>query len=222
MLRLTWRNLLGPQGPPGHEHLRHRARHRFLAGVLIFSHGLGATFDNIIEGSTSDAVVAHRGRGVASRPPVPATTSSCSPRSSSGSRAARGGRGRRLGRRRRRLPPRQGRQARRRHRRPRRWRSTTSTAPTPPVTRSCPGVRHLARRSPVEIILDASSAERGGYELGDEVTLLLPTGEPRQTFDPRRHVRLQRRRHRRRHARAASTPARRRTSSSTARTPSRP
>ena len=36
---------------------------------------------------------------------------------------------------------------------------------------------------PGQINLDVSSAERGDYEVGDEVTLLLPTGELRQTFE---------------------------------------
>ena len=40
---------------------------------------------------------------------------------------------------------------------------------------------------PGQINLDVSSAERGGYEVGDEVTLLLPTGELRPDVRARRH-----------------------------------
>ena len=57
MLRLTWRNLLARKVRLLMSTLAIVLGIGFLAGVLTFSHGLGATFDNIIEGSTSDAIV---------------------------------------------------------------------------------------------------------------------------------------------------------------------
>ncbi len=35
---------------------------------------------------------------------------------------------------------------------------------------------------PGEVTIDTSSAERGSYEVGDTVTMIVPTGEPRRTF----------------------------------------
>ena len=61
MLRLTWRNLVARKVRLVMSTLAIVLGIGFLAGVLTFSHGLGATFDNIIEGSTSDALVRTEG-----------------------------------------------------------------------------------------------------------------------------------------------------------------
>src|SRR4051794_15302776 len=57
MLRLTLRNLAARKLRLLMSALAIVLGVAFLAGVLIFSHGLGHTFDNIIKGSTPDAVV---------------------------------------------------------------------------------------------------------------------------------------------------------------------
>src|SRR4051812_28089466 len=57
MLRLTLRNLAARKLRLVMSALAIVLGVAFLAGVLIFSHGLSHTFDNIIKGSTSDAVV---------------------------------------------------------------------------------------------------------------------------------------------------------------------
>ena len=61
MFRLTWRNLVARKVRLVMSTLAIVLGIGFLAGVLTFSHGLGATFDNIIEGSTSDAIVRTEG-----------------------------------------------------------------------------------------------------------------------------------------------------------------
>jgi putative ABC transport system permease protein len=57
MIRLTLRNLFARKLRLVMSALAIVLGVAFLAGVLIFSHGLGHTFDNIIKGSTPDAVV---------------------------------------------------------------------------------------------------------------------------------------------------------------------
>lgn len=57
MWRLTWRNLAARKGRLIMSTLAIVLGVAFLAGVLTFSHGLSATFDNIVKGSTPDAVV---------------------------------------------------------------------------------------------------------------------------------------------------------------------
>ena len=57
MLLLTWRNLLARKVRLLMSALAIVLGIGFLAGVMTFSSGLNATFDNIINGSTSDAVV---------------------------------------------------------------------------------------------------------------------------------------------------------------------
>ena len=69
MLRLTWRNLLARKVRLLMSTLAIVLGIGFLAGVMTFSTGLNATFDNIVKGSTSDALV--RPEGEASRPPAP-------------------------------------------------------------------------------------------------------------------------------------------------------
>ncbi|RYB93978.1 ABC transporter permease [Nocardioides oleivorans] len=57
MLRLTWRNLLARKVRLLMSALAIVLGIGFLAGVMTFSSGLNKTFDNILEGSTSDAMV---------------------------------------------------------------------------------------------------------------------------------------------------------------------
>jgi len=57
VLRLTLRNLVARKLRLVMSALAIVLGVAFLAGVLIFSHGLGNTFDNIIKGSTPDAVI---------------------------------------------------------------------------------------------------------------------------------------------------------------------
>ena len=57
VLRLTWRNLLARKVRLLMSTLAIVLGIGFLAGVMTFSTGLNSTFDNIVEGSTSDALV---------------------------------------------------------------------------------------------------------------------------------------------------------------------
>ena len=57
MWQLTWRNLAARKVRLMMSTLAIVLGVAFLAGVLTFSHGLSATFDNIVKGSTPDAVV---------------------------------------------------------------------------------------------------------------------------------------------------------------------
>jgi len=57
MWRLTWHNLAARKGRLLMSTLAIVLGVAFLAGVLTFSHGLSATFDTIVKGSTPDAVV---------------------------------------------------------------------------------------------------------------------------------------------------------------------
>ncbi len=63
MIRLTLRNLLGRKVRLMMSTLAIVLGIGFLSGVLTFSSGLGATFDGIIEGSTPDALVRPAGTG---------------------------------------------------------------------------------------------------------------------------------------------------------------
>ena len=61
MWRMTWKNLLARKLRLVMSGLAIVLGVGFLAGVLVFNHGLKATFDNIIEGSTPDATVRPKG-----------------------------------------------------------------------------------------------------------------------------------------------------------------
>ena len=61
MLRLTWRNLVARKLRLLMSTLAIVLGIGFLAGVMTFSSGLNATFDNIIKGSTQDAIVRTEG-----------------------------------------------------------------------------------------------------------------------------------------------------------------
>ena len=182
MFRLTWRNLVARKVRLVMSTLAIVLGIGFLAGVLTFSHGLGATFDNIIEGSTSDALVRTEGE-VSFQASGAGTTKLVEPQvvdrlaelpevaaadgSVDGVGAYLLGKdGKLVG---------------------------GTGAPTLVFNYydsvNAAGDPILILESgewpdqPGEINLDASSAERGDYEVGDEVTLLLPTGELRQTFE---------------------------------------
>ncbi|GAA3832424.1 ABC transporter permease [Nocardioides panacisoli] len=80
MLRLTLRTLLARKLRLLMSGLAVVLGVAFLAGVLVFSHGLSATFDNIVHGSTPDAVVRPQLEGVGSADaPVTQTTSTLTP-----------------------------------------------------------------------------------------------------------------------------------------------
>ncbi|WP_210439285.1 ABC transporter permease [Nocardioides xinjiangensis] len=182
MLRLTWRNLVARKVRLVMSTLAIVLGIGFLAGVLTFSHGLGATFDNIIEGSTSDAVVRTEGE-VSFQASGAGTTNLVEPEvverlrelpevaAADGSVDGVGANlldedGKLVG---------------------------GTGAPTlvfnyyDSVNVQGEPVLILEEGAwperPGEINLDVSSAERGGYEIGDEVTLLMPTGEQRRTFE---------------------------------------
>ena len=181
MLRLTWRNLVARKVRLVMSTLAIVLGIGFLAGVLTFSHGLGATFDNIIEGSTSDALVRPDSEvqavdagvatsqvitpedvdKIAALPEVEAATGSVDGVGSfllgKDDRIV-GGQG----------------------------------APTlafnfaPSENMAGEQILELNEgrwpEQPGEITLDTSSAERGAYEVGDEVDMIVPQGEPRRTF----------------------------------------
>ena len=191
----------------------------FLTGVLTFSTGLNSTFDSIIKGSTPDAVVrpdGHRAlRAVRHRlhdgrrrrrtssgwprcprwpRPTAASTGSactCSTRTASWSAVAA----------------------------PRRSASTTPTPPTCSTSRRWSSSPATGPTAPTEVVLDTGAAEKAGYEIGDEVTVLAPVRRldrhRAHDADHGRHRRVQRRRHRGRDAarvldrgRAAALPGR--------------
>lgn len=182
MLRLTLRNLVARKVRLVMSTLAIVLGIGFLAGVLTFSHGLGATFDNIIEGSTSDALVRTEGE-VSFQASGAGTTKLVEPQvveelgelpevaAADGSVDGVGAYllgedGKLVG---------------------------GTGAPTLVFNYydsvNVAGDPILILESgawpdqPGEINLDESSAERGGYEIGDEVTLLLPVGELRKTFE---------------------------------------
>lgn len=182
MLRLTWRNLVARKVRLVMSTLAIVLGIGFLAGVLTFSHGLGSTFDNIIEGSTSDALVRTEGE-VSFQASGAGTTKLVEPQvvdrlgelpevaAADGSVDGVGAYllgedGKLVG---------------------------GTGAPTLVFNYydsvNVAGDPILILESgewpdaPGQINLDASSAERGGYEIGDEVTLLLPVGDLRQRFE---------------------------------------
>ena len=182
MFRLTWRNLVARKVRLVMSTLAIVLGIGFLAGVLTFSHGLGATFDNIIEGSTSDATVRTEGEvsfqasGAGTTKLVkPAVVERLSelPEVAAADGSVDGVGAYLLGK--------DGKLV------------GGTGAPTLVFNYydsvNAAGDPILLLESgewpdqPGQINLDVSSAERGGYDVGDEVTLLLPTGELRQTFE---------------------------------------
>ena len=181
MLRLTWRNLLARKVRLLMSTLAIVLGIGFLAGVMTFSTGLNATFDNIIYGSTSDAVVRPAGEVQAANAGV-STDQAITPadvdklaalpevEEAVGSVDGVGSY----------LLTKAGKAL------------TGAGAPTlafnyaPSENMAGDQILELsAGRWPEqsdEITLDTSTAERGSYEVGDTVTMFVPTGDPKQQF----------------------------------------
>ena len=205
MLRLTWRNLLARKVRLLMSTLAIVLGIGFLAGVMTFSSGLNATFDNIVEGSTPDAQVRPAGDVQGANAGV-GTTALITPGRRREARGPARGRGRgRVGRRLRVLPPRQGRQA---GRRPgcadpglqlRTQREHPGRAGPP----ARPGrvAREAGRGHPRRVLRRAGRllARRHGHH--DHADRAAATD-----LHPRRHRRVQRWRHRRRDAGPAGHP----------------
>ena len=181
MLLLTWRNLLARKVRLLMSTLAIVLGIGFLAGVMTFSAGLNSTFDNIVEGSTSDAVVRPAGDVQASNAGV-GTTQVITPAdvdklaalpevaSATGSIDGVGafllGKDNKL--------------------------VGGQGAPTlvfnyaPTENMRGENILQLNQgrwpETPGEITLDSSSAERGSYAVGDTVTMIVPSGDPRRTF----------------------------------------
>ena len=181
MLRLTWRNLLARKVRLMMSTLAIVLGIGFLSGVMTFSTGLNATFDNIVKGSTSDAMVrpegdlqaANAGVGttqfvtpqdvdkIAALPEVEAAVGSVDGIGSfllGKDDKLVGGQG-----------------------------APTLAFNYAPVD-NMQGEEILELtdggwpEKPGEVTLDTSSAERGAYEVGDTVTMIVPTAEPRRDF----------------------------------------
>ena len=183
MLRLTWRNLLARKVRLLMSTLAIVLGIGFLAGVMTFSTGLNATFDNIVQGSTSDAVVRPAGElqggdtGVATSQVVtpadvdklaalPAVEEAVGSVDGVGSYLLGkndklvGGQG---------AP-------------------TLAFNYAPSENMAGEQILQLNEgrwpEEPGEITLDSSSAERGAYDVGDTVKMIVPTQDqdPRRTF----------------------------------------
>jgi putative ABC transport system permease protein len=181
MFRLTWRNLLARKVRLLMSTLAIVLGIGFLAGVMTFSTGLNATFDNIVNGSTSDAVVRPAGDIQGANAGV-ATTQLVTPKDVDelGAlpevEAAVGsvdGIGSFLLGKDDKLVGGQG-------------APTLAFNYAPAENMQGEQVLELNQgrwpEKPGEITLDTSSAERGAYEVGDTVTLIVPTKEPKRTF----------------------------------------
>lgn len=175
MLRLTWRNLLARKVRLMMSTLAIVLGIGFLSGVMTFSTGLNATFDNIVKGSTSDAMVRPEGDlqgvdvgvGTTHRiTPADIERISALPEVADATGSVDGVGSFLLGK--------DGRMV------------GGQGAPTlafnyaPSENMAGESVLQLTAGSWPEkagdITLDTSSAERGGYTVGDKVTLILPSG----------------------------------------------
>ena len=183
MLRLTWRNLLARKVRLLMSTLAIVLGIGFLAGVMTFSSGLNATFDNIINGSTSDAVVRPAGdvsaanAGVATNQlvtPADVARLSALPEVADATGSVDGVGSYLLGKDDK-LVGGQGAPTLAFNYAP-----SDNMAGEPALVLTAGGWPE----APGEITLDTSSAERGAYDVGDTVTLILPTEEadPRGTF----------------------------------------
>jgi putative ABC transport system permease protein len=181
MLRLTWRNLLARKVRLLMSALAIVLGIGFLAGVMTFSTGLNATFDNIVNGSTSDAVVRPAGEvqatsagvgtdqvispaDVAKLSSLPEVADAVGSVDGIGSFLL-GQDGKLVG----------GQGA-----------PTLAFNYAPSENMAGDQVLELSAgdwpSKPGEITLDTSSAERGGYEVGDTVTMVVPTAETMRKF----------------------------------------
>ncbi|KRE94084.1 ABC transporter permease [Nocardioides sp. Soil774] len=181
MLRLTWRNLLARKVRLLMSALAIVLGIGFLAGVMTFSTGLNATFDNIVNGSTSDAVVRPAGEVQATSAGVgtdqvitPADVDKLSALPEVADAVGSvdgigsfllGQDGKLVG----------GQGA-----------PTLAFNYAPSENMAGDQVLELSAggwpSEPGEITLDTSSAERGGYEVGDTVTMVVPTAETMRKF----------------------------------------
>ena len=182
MLRLTWRNLLARKVRLLMSTLAIVLGIGFLAGVMTFSTGLNATFDNIVKGSTSDGLVRPAGDIQGANAGV-GTTQVITPADVEALNALPevedavgsvdgigsfllGQDGKLVG-----------------------GQGAPTLAFNYAPTENMAGEQILELTAgewpsePGEITLDTSSAERGSYAVGEEVTMIVPTlGETRRTF----------------------------------------
>jgi len=181
MLRLTWRNLVARKLRLLMSTLAIVLGIGFLAGVMTFSSGLGSTFDNIIKGSTQDGVVRAEGQGsfedtgagtanlltpadVARLDALPEVATATGSVDGMGSYLL-GKDGKVVG-----------------------GQGAPTLAFNYADSKNMLGEPVLELESgrwpqrPGEVALDASSAERGKYTIGDSVSLIVPFGEPRRTL----------------------------------------
>ncbi|MCW2738821.1 ABC transporter permease [Nocardioides sp.] len=181
MLLLTWRNLLARKVRLLMSTLAIVLGIGFLAGVMTFSTGLNSTFDNIVKGSTSDALVRPAGDVQAANAGV-GTTQVISPEDIdklgalpevAAATGSVDGVGSFLLGKDDKLVGGQG-------------APTLAFNYAPGENMQGEEILQLNEggwpEKPGEITLDSSSAERGSYEVGDTVTMIVPTGEPRRTF----------------------------------------
>ena len=182
MFRLIWRNLLARKVRLLMSALAIVLGIGFLAGVMTFSNGLNVTFDNIIEGSTSDAMVRPEGElqaqnaGVGTSrliEPADVDRLAALPEVEQAVGSVDGVGAFLLGK--------DGKAV------------GGQGAPTlvfnhaPVDNMQGEPIMVLSEggwpEAPGQITLDTSSAERGGYEVGDTVALIVSTGESRRTFE---------------------------------------
>ena len=181
MLLLTWRNLLARKVRLLMSTLAIVLGIGFLAGVMTFSTGLNSTFDNIVEGSTPDAQVrpagdvqgANAGVGTTSLiTPADVDKLAALPEVADAAGSVDGLGSFLLGKDDK-LVGGQG-------------APTLAFNYAPSENIQGEQVLQLVQggwpEKPGEVTLDASSAERGGYALGDTVTMITPTAQPRRTF----------------------------------------
>ncbi|HEY9493570.1 MAG TPA: FtsX-like permease family protein [Intrasporangium sp.] len=182
MLRLTWRNLVARKLRLLMSTLAIVLGIGFLAGVMTFSSGLNATFDNIIKGSTQDGVVRTEGEtsfeasgagtsalltpaDVARLDALPEVARAVGSVDGQGSYLL-GKDGKVVG-----------------------GQGAPTLAFNYAESENMLGEPVLELESgrwperAGEVTLDASSAERANYRIGDTVTLIVPFGEPRRTFE---------------------------------------
>lgn len=178
MIRYTLRNLLARKVRLVMSTLAVVLGVAFLAGVLVFGHGLRTTFDGIIKGSTPDAVVraqgvesfsaGDNGIGTATLTPADVTRLAGLPQVASAAGSVDGyglslldHAGHLVG-----------------------GRGAPTLAFNYTASRDITGQPILQLRSgawptaPGQVVLDTQSAQRGGYAVGDTVTVIAPFGTP--------------------------------------------